>query len=79
MSKAQLKASTPAIITRPIGFGDELRYEDRVTLRHVVRKVARHYFRDIPTDAQCDDLIEKLGPIAQQKMLAAKIRVDGGL
>lgn len=76
---AQLKTSTPAIISRPMGFGDQLHYEDRQTLRHVVRKVARHYFRDPPTDAQCDDLIDKLGPIAQQKMLAHKIKLDGSL
>lgn len=69
----------PAVIARRIGFGAELHYEDRLTLRSVVRKVHRHYFRNDPTTAQCDEFIDALGPIAQQKMIKAKIDVDGSL
>ena len=74
-----LKVSTPAIISRPMRFGDELGYEDRQTLRSVVRKVHRNYFRDPPTDVQCDQLIDSLGPEAQRKILMVKIKADGSL
>lgn len=71
--KSSLKAATaamPAIITRR-GFSDELTLEDRRTLRAVVRKTHRRYFADQPTDAQCDQLIDALGPRAQIRMIAA--------
>lgn len=69
----------PAVIARPMGFADELRYEDRLTLRAVARKALAHYFRGHPTNAQLDGLIDALGPVAQQKMIKAKIDADGSL
>jgi hypothetical protein len=71
-SKSRLAAGTsgPAIITRREKWSDDLSLEDRNMLRAVVRKVHRKYFRDIPTDAQCDQFIEAQGQIAQRKMLA---------
>ena len=72
-------SNTPAIIARPMTFGDDLRYEDRKTLRAVVRKVHRKYFTDHPTNRQCDQLIDALGPEVQKKLLMAKIKADGEL
>ena len=79
MNKGQLKAgaSAPALITRRMGFGDGLSWEDRKTLRAVVRKVHHRYFADAPTDSQCDQFIEAMGPIAQSKMLLTALKVDG--
>lgn len=79
MDKASLKAgaSAPAIVTRRMGFGDDLTCEDRKMLRAVVRKVHRRYFADYPSDRDCDQLIEALGPEAQKKMLLAALKADG--
>jgi len=67
------------IIARPVRFGDDLAYEDRKTLRAVVRKVHGRFFSGHPTNAQVDQLIDALGPVVQQKLLMAKIKADTSL
>lgn len=66
--KSRLSQSA-ALIHRPVRFGDRLSFEDRNTLRAVVRKVHRRFFADAPSNAQCDNLIDALGEEAQRKML----------
>lgn len=73
------KLEAPAIIARPIRFGDALSWEDRQTLRAIVRKVHKAYLPFSPSNAECDELIDALGPIAQQKLIMAKIEAEGGL
>lgn len=72
MTKAALNSSVsaPAIITRR-GFSDDLTLEDRRAMRAVVRKVHAKWFREPPSDYECDKLIDAIGPVAQSKMIAA--------
>ena len=60
------------LIARPVRFGDDLAYEDRKTLRTVVRKVHAKWFKDEPSNRDCDRLIDALGPGIQAKLLKAK-------
>jgi hypothetical protein len=78
MSKRELRASA-AVIARPVRFGDALSWEDRKTLRAIVAKVHKMYLPFQPSNSELDELIDALGPIAQEKMLRAKIEADGGL
>lgn len=64
----------PAIISRAPRFGDSLSWQDRQTLRAVVRKVGRVYLGDkVVEDRWVDNLIDSLGPTAQAKMLRQAI------
>lgn len=71
--------SAPALIHRTVRFGDQLSFEDRNTLRAVVRKVHRQYLPDQPSTTVCDELIDALGPAAQEKMLRAAINANGSI
>lgn len=81
MPKSTFKngASSAAIIHRPVRFGDQLSWEDRKTLRAIVLKVHKQYLPFHPTNAELDQLIDALGPVAQAKMLKAMIEANGGL
>lgn len=76
MDKAKLNAgvSAPAIITRR-GFAEELGFEDRNTLRNIVRKTHRNVMPGglTPSDYECDKLIDSLGPVVQANMLRQAI------
>jgi len=67
----------PAIITRIEKFGDDLALEDRKLLRAVVRKVHRRFFASSPTNAECDQLIDAMGPEVQARTLAQALKANG--
>ena len=53
-----------------MSFLSELRHEDLVRLRAVVRKVHMAYHpRDLCTDREADRIIESLGPETGERML----------
>jgi hypothetical protein len=62
-------------LVRAMSFGELLSWADRARLRAIVRSTHRMYFADVPTNAQCDQMIEAIGPGLAAAML--KVARDG--
>lgn len=60
--------AAPAIV-RQVGFAHTLSIGHRRQLRHIIRKTHAQYFRDVPTDVECDKLIDSFGPRVAAKMV----------
>lgn len=61
----------PAMVRTDHGFSRDLTVEARRKLRHIVRRTHRVWFRDEPTNAMLDELIDSLGPEVAAKMVKA--------
>lgn len=64
-----LSGSSSAAIVRRVGFATVLSIGDRRQLRAIVRKTHAQYFRDVPSDLECDKLIDSFGPQAAAAMV----------
>ena len=73
MDKPSLKNGSAALVTRALHLDDQLSYEDRETLRAIIRKHHKRYFADHPTNVQCDQLIEAFSAEVRLKMIKASL------
>lgn len=69
------------LLRRTARFGDGLSYQDRETLRAVVRKVGRQKgyltMEQSHSNRWVDNLIDALGPVVQEKLLRRRLERDG--
>lgn len=76
MSRARFNSSvaTPAIITRlDKTFSEDLTFEDRIRLRHIVRKNMPYLFAADDSNKHVDQVIDSIGPQVMRSQLMRAI------
>lgn len=69
--------AAPAIVRRlDKTFSEDLTYEDRTRLRHIVRKCRPYLFARDDSDRHVDQVIDAIGPEVMRKLLFRALGAD---